>query len=79
MRLLAQGWIDSARHLYPVQKIYTFWVNDRAFQRTAGFRMDFLLVSRDLVPRLNETKVDTKFRGRERASDHASTWIAIDA
>jgi exodeoxyribonuclease-3 len=78
-RLLAQGWIDSARHLYPAQKIYTFWVNDRAFQRNAGFRMDFLLLTRNLVPRLEETKVDTEFRGRKRASDHAPTWVAIDA
>ena len=78
-RLLAQGWIDSARHLYPETKIYTFWVNDRAFQRNAGFRMDFLLLSPNLASRLNEMKVDTEFRGRERASDHAPTWVAIDA
>ena len=78
-RLLAQEWIDSARHLYPVQKIYTFWVNDRAFQRNAGFRMDFLLLSPNLVSRLKEMKVDTEFRGRERASDHAPAWVAIDA
>ena len=62
-RLLAQGWIDSARHLYPHQKIYTFWVNDRAFQRNAGFRMDFLLLSPNLISRLKEMKVDTEFRG----------------
>ena len=78
-RLLAQGWIDSARHLYPAQKIYTFWVNDRAFQRNAGFRMDFLLLSPNLLPRLKEANVDIEFRGRERASDHAPTWVAIDA
>lgn len=78
-RLLAQGWIDSARHLYPAQKIYTFWVNDRAFQRNAGFRMDFLLLSSTLLSRLVEMQVDTEFRGRERASDHAPAWVAIDA
>ena len=78
-RLLAQGWIDSARHLYSDQKIYTFWVNDRAFQRNAGFRMDFLLLSPTLVSRLKEMKVDTEFRGRERASDHAPTWVTIGA
>ena len=78
-RLLAQGWIDSARHLYPTEKIYTFWVNDRAFQRNAGFRMDFLLLNASLVTRLRAMKVDTEFRGRERASDHAPTWITLDA
>jgi exodeoxyribonuclease III len=78
-RLLAQGWIDSARYLYPDKKIYTFWVNDRAFQRNAGFRMDFLLLSASVAGRLIEAEVDFEFRGRERASDHAPTWIALDS
>ncbi|HZA96196.1 MAG TPA: exodeoxyribonuclease III [Burkholderiaceae bacterium] len=78
-RLLAQGWIDSARYLYPDKKIYTFWVNDRAFQRNAGFRMDFLLLSASVAGRLIKAGVDFEFRGRERASDHAPTWIALDS
>ncbi|HKO67713.1 MAG TPA: exodeoxyribonuclease III [Burkholderiaceae bacterium] len=77
-RLLSQGWIDSARELYPDTKIYTFWVNDRAFQRNAGFRMDFLLLSASVAATLEEVKVDVEFRGRERASDHAPTWVALN-
>jgi len=76
-RLLSQGWIDSARHLYPDKKIYTFWVNDRAFQRNAGFRMDFLLLSTSVADRLKDAGVDTEFRGREGASDHAPTWVEL--
>src|SRR5690349_23048296 len=76
-RLLAQGWIDSTRHLHPKQRIYTFWVNGDAFRRNAGFRMDFLLLSPDLAPRLRDTGVDTAHRGREGASDHAPTWIEL--
>ncbi|HWI14221.1 MAG TPA: exodeoxyribonuclease III [Burkholderiales bacterium] len=76
-RLLAQGWIDATRHLHPDERVYTFWVNDQAFRRGAGFRMDFLLVNAKLAPRLREAAVDTAFRGRERASDHAPTWITL--
>ncbi len=76
-RLLAQGWIDSTRHLHPSAKVYTFWVNAEAFRRNAGFRMDFLLISPNLLPRLREATVDAEFRGRERASDHAPTWITL--
>jgi exodeoxyribonuclease-3 len=76
-RLLAQGWIDSTRHLHPAARIYTFWVNADAFHRNAGFRMDFLLLSSPLASRLKAAGVDTEFRGRERASDHAPTWIAV--
>ena len=77
-RLLAQGWIDSTRHLHPDRKVYTFWVNAHAFQRNAGFRMDFVLINKPLVSSLTAAGVDTEFRGRDRASDHAPTWIGLD-
>jgi exodeoxyribonuclease III len=77
-RLLAQGWTDTARHLYPDKRIYTFWVNAEAFRRNAGFRMDFLLLNPALVPRLKAFGVDAEYRGREKPSDHAPTWIELD-
>jgi exodeoxyribonuclease-3 len=76
-RLLAQGWIDSTRHLHPAERIYTFWVNAQAFDRNAGFRMDFLLISPDLEPGLEAAEVDSAYRGRDKPSDHAPTWIAL--
>jgi exodeoxyribonuclease-3 len=76
-RLLAQGWIDSARYLYPEKKIYTFWVNANAFKRNAGFRMDFLLLNAALAPRLKDFGVDAEYRGRDKPSDHAPTWITL--
>ena len=77
--LLAQGWIDTTHHLHPDERVYTFWVNAAAFARNAGFRMDFLLLNAALAPRLRAAGVDATFRGREGASDHAPTWIDIDA
>lgn len=78
-RLLDQGWIDSARHLDPTGRkdLYTFWVNDSAFRRNAGFRMDFLLISPGLVHRLKGAGVDAQHRGREKPSDHAPVWIEL--
>ena len=76
-RLLSQGWVDSTRHLHPDERIYTFWVNAEAFRRNSGFRMDFLLLSPSLASRLKAAQVDTAFRGREGASDHAPTWIIV--
>lgn len=77
-RLLQQGWVDATRHLYPKERIYTFWVNEAAFHRNAGFRMDFLLLSPALVPRLRAAGVDAEHRGREKPSDHAPVWIALN-
>ena len=76
-RLLAQGWIDATRHLHPGKRIYTFWTTAGAFERNAGFRMDFLLLNPRLAPRLAAAGVDADYRGRERASDHAPTWIVL--
>jgi exodeoxyribonuclease III len=78
-RLLAQGWIDATRHLHPGERIYTFWVNSEAFRRNAGFRMDFLLVSPPLAPRLAAAEVDREYRGREKPSDHTPVWIELAA
>jgi exodeoxyribonuclease-3 len=71
------GVIDASRHLHPREKVYTFWVDHEAFRRNAGFRMDFLLVNPALAPRLKATGVDSEFRGREKASDHAPTWAEL--
>jgi len=76
-QLMAQGWVDATRALHPRERIYTFWVNDFAFRRNAGFRMDFLLLSPSLAPRLLQAEVDTEHRGREKPSDHAPVWIRL--
>lgn len=77
--LLAQGWIDAARELHPGerQSLYTYWVNADAFDRNAGFRMDFHLLSPRLRPGLVASQVDAGHRGRHRPSDHAPVWIEL--
>ncbi|HYG55806.1 MAG TPA: exodeoxyribonuclease III [Burkholderiales bacterium] len=76
-RLIGQGWVDATRRLHPEERVYTFWVNDAAFRRNAGFRMDFLLLSPDLAPHLAATGVDGHHRGKEKASDHAPVWVDL--
>jgi exodeoxyribonuclease-3 len=78
-RLIAQGWVDSARHLSPKGRkdLYTFWVNNDAFRRNAGFRMDFILLSPGLEGRLRLAGVDAEHRGREKPSDHAPVWVEL--
>ncbi|MBI2769806.1 MAG: exodeoxyribonuclease III [Burkholderiales bacterium] len=76
-RLLAQGWVDATRQLYPTQRVYTFWVNANAFSRNAGFRMDFLMLNPAAAARLDSTGVDSEHRGRDKPSDHAPVWITL--
>ena len=76
--LLAQGWTDAIRTLHPSQPIYTFWDYKRnRWPRDAGLRLDHLLLSPALKPRLIKAGVDRKLRGEEGASDHAPTWIVL--
>jgi exodeoxyribonuclease-3 len=77
-RLLAQGWTDALRMLHPGEPMYTFW--DYKFgrwQRDSGLRIDHLLLSKSLAPRLLAAGVDKHVRGKENASDHAPAWIVL--
>jgi exodeoxyribonuclease-3 len=77
-RLIAQGWTDGIRTLHPDERIYTFWDYWRnAWGRNAGLRIDHLLLSPNLAPRLVAADVDREVRGREKASDHAPAWVAL--
>ncbi|GAB4016195.1 exodeoxyribonuclease III [Spirosoma koreense] len=78
-QLLAQGWTDAIRKLYPDETVYTFWDYFRySFSRNAGLRIDHLLVSPELEKRLQAGGVDRQVRGWEKASDHAPVWIEVD-
>jgi exodeoxyribonuclease-3 len=77
-RLLAQGWTDSLRHLFPDEKIYTFWDYFRKhWESNSGLRIDHLLLNEPLAARLKTAGVDTWVRGETKASDHAPTWIEL--
>ena len=76
--LLAQGWTDALRARHPSEAIYTFWHYMRnAWARNAGWRLDHILLSADLAPRLVDAGVDKAVRGREDASDHAPAWVIL--
>ncbi len=78
-RLLAQGWTDALRARYPGERVYTFWDYFRQhWQRNAGLRIDHLLLSAELAPRLVDAGVDRWVRDQPHASDHAPTWVELD-
>ncbi len=79
-RLLAQGWTDSLRSRHPNDRIYTFWDYFRQhWQKNSGLRIDHLLLSDSLAPRLRDAGVDRWVRDEPRASDHAPTWVKLEA
>jgi exodeoxyribonuclease-3 len=77
-QLVAQGWTDAIRKLYPNEIIYTFWDYFRnAYDRNAGLRIDHFLLNSVLDKRLKAAGVDRHVRGWEKTSDHAPVWIEV--
>jgi exodeoxyribonuclease-3 len=78
--LVAQGWTDALRTRHPKGGVWTFWdYQAGAWARDAGFRIDHLLLSPPAADRLIDAGVDKEYRGREKASDHAPTWVTLRA
>jgi len=76
--LVAQGWLDAIRELHPPKPMFTFWDYKRnRWPRDAGLRLDHLLLSPVLAPRLIKAGVDARERAEEGASDHAPAWIVL--
>jgi exodeoxyribonuclease III len=76
--LIRQGWTDAIRTLHPSKPMFTFWDYKRnRWPRDAGLRLDHLLISPALAPRLQKAGIDRMVRGEESASDHAPVWVTL--
>ena len=76
--LVEQGWTDAIRTRHPSEPMFTFWHYKRnRWPRDAGLRLDHLLLSPALAPRLAKAGVDRQVRGEDGASDHAPAWIVL--
>ena len=70
------GLHDAFREKYPNVKQYSWWdYRTRAFERNVGWRLDYLLVSKNVIEGMNNCYVDMKTRGKPKTSDHAPTII----
>jgi exodeoxyribonuclease III len=75
-RLLAQGWVDVLRAQHPdVPGLYSFWSNrGNARANDVGWRLDYVLASPSLAPRVTRTWIEKK----ADLSDHAPVWVELD-
>jgi exodeoxyribonuclease-3 len=77
-RLMKQGWVDAVRTLHPDAPMYSYWdYKRRRWERDAGLRLDFILLSPDLAKRLKAAGVDRAVREEPNASDHAPVWAEL--
>ena len=74
--LLESGFTDTFRHLNPdLAGVYSWWsYRFRARERNAGWRIDYFLISNDLLPRLKGASIHTEIYG----SDHCPVELDLD-
>lgn len=68
----AGGLVDALRHLHPDDVAYTWWdYRQGHFHRKLGLRIDLVLVSQALAPRLRRVGIERDYRKGVKPSDHA--------
>jgi len=76
--LLGLGLVDAFRLFEQPPKSWTWWdYRNLAFRRNQGLRIDHILVSPALRPRVQSCTIDKAPRKNERPSDHAPVWVDI--
>ncbi|MGQ3354018.1 MAG: exodeoxyribonuclease III [Phreatobacter sp.] len=77
-KMVRAGWTDALRKVHPAAPLFTFWDYKRnRWPRDAGLRLDHILLSPALAPRLVDAGIDRDVRGQEGASDHAPAWVTL--
>ncbi len=73
-KFLDHGFVDLYRYLYPDRVQYTWWTyRFNARQRGIGWRLDYFLASKDLLPRIRDVIVHDDITG----SDHCPVELQI--
>jgi exodeoxyribonuclease III len=76
--LLALGLHDAFRQFEQPPKSWSWWdYRNLAFRRNQGLRIDHILVSETLKPRVQACNIDKAPRKNERPSDHAPVVVEL--
>lgn len=74
LRLLSWGFVDAFRYLYPQKRQFTWWdyIGGMVW-KDQGMRIDYVLVTKPMLPYLRDVYVDMWARKRRnpKPSDHA--------
>lgn len=77
--LLSLGLVDAFRLFEQPEKSYSWWdYREMAFRRNKGLRIDHILVSQALQPRVRSCVIDRAPRKNERPSDHTPVVVELD-
>jgi len=73
-RLLNNGFVDTFRNLYPTKVQYSWWsYRFHARENNAGWRIDYFVVSKRLVPEVKDSLIHNEIEG----SDHCPVELDL--
>jgi exodeoxyribonuclease-3 len=77
-KLLSLGLRDAFRMFEQPEKSWSWWdYRNLAFRRNQGLRIDLILVSEALAPKVKSCSIDKAPRKNERPSDHAPVIVEL--
>ncbi len=77
--ILGLGFIDTFRVFEAGSGHYSWWdYRTRGFERGRGWRIDLILASKALMPKVKSCVIDKGPRGLERPSDHTPVMLVLD-
>ncbi|MDQ3263633.1 MAG: exodeoxyribonuclease III [Myxococcota bacterium] len=76
--LMAFGLTDTYRLKNPETQAFSWWdYRQLSFPKNKGLRIDHVLVSAPLLPRLTEAGIEREFRKGKQPSDHAPVFVQL--
>ena len=74
-RFIEHGFVDAFRHIYPEKEQYSWWsFRGAARSRNVGWRLDYFLVSENLLPSVKDVIIHDDVLG----SDHCPVELQIE-
>jgi exodeoxyribonuclease-3 len=81
-RLLAWGFTDVYRRLFPDSRALSWWdYRGGAFHKKQGLRIDFLLATPSVLARVRNVEIDREYRKKKDGitpSDHAPVFLDLE-
>jgi exodeoxyribonuclease-3 len=75
-RAASLGYVDTFRHLHPDRVEYSWWdLKSRARERNVGWRIDYVFVTREMLPSVKAAFIMTDVMG----SDHCPVGIDLES
>lgn len=74
-KVVSHGYVDTFRHFHPDEIRYSWWdLKSRARERNVGWRIDYVFVSREMLPSVKKAFILGEIMG----SDHCPVGIEIE-